>query len=112
MKTKSVPIEQIGLDLKKLSENELNDLAAFIEQCIKDELNKILGQRLLGYIATISIEVANDAINIGIDLEADSYLTSNISLGSVLDKVLHNVFTRTKVYLSTRFRESEKHSNI
>lgn len=105
MKLKSVPVEELGLDLRSISEKELEELLNFIESCLREELDRILGQRLLGYASTISVEVVNDTLNIAIDLETDSYLTSHISLENVLDQVLRHVFTRTRMYLSRRFRK-------
>lgn len=110
MRYKSIPVEQIGLDLKSVSPKDLEEIANFIEQHIRNELNRILNQRLLGYVITISVEIMNDAINIAIDLEADSYLSSHISLESILDKVLQYAFAEAKVYLSTRFRKTQEHS--
>uniref|UniRef100_A0A7C2ZN76 DUF3194 domain-containing protein n=1 Tax=Ignisphaera aggregans TaxID=334771 RepID=A0A7C2ZN76_9CREN len=107
MKTKSVSFEELGLDLRKISDKELEDLAYFIEKCIKEELSRLLDQRLLGYVTTISVELTNKAINVAIDLEADSYLISHVSLESMLDQVLRHVFTKVRLYVAERFRKTE-----
>lgn len=106
MKIKSIPIESLNLDLKRISQKDLEDIATFIEQIIADELNKTLGARILNFIVTISTEVSGDAINVAIDLEVDSYLIPNISLESILDKVINNAFARLRAFLSTRYRKT------
>lgn len=105
MKQKIVRTEELGLDLKNISNKDLEELATFIDQCLKDELNKLLSERILSYISTISIEVVNDVISIAIDLEADSYVTPYVSLESVLDQVLRHVFERIRNHLVSKFRK-------
>lgn len=108
MKIKSIRIEDLGLDIEKIGQRDLEDIARFIEQIIIDELNRLLGPRILEYITTINIEIDNNMLNISIDLEADSYLIPHTSLDKILDKVLRYVFTKTEMYLSTRFRGTKE----
>jgi hypothetical protein len=106
MKPKTVRIEELGLDLKNFDNKDLEYLALFIEQCLKDELGKLLNERLISYISTISVEIINDIIRISIDLEADSYVSPYISLEKILEQVLRHVFDRTKQYLVSKYKKT------
>lgn len=111
MMLKPTRIEELGLNLEYINEKDLEELALFIEQCIKDELGKLLDQRILEYISIISVEIADNTINIAIDLEADSYITPHISLESILDQVLRHVFEKTRMYLVRKFRRTAESNN-
>ncbi|MEM1560047.1 MAG: hypothetical protein QW775_07650 [Ignisphaera sp.] len=104
-------IEELGLNLEYINEKDLEELVLFIEQCIKDELSKLLDQRVLEYISIISVEIVNNTINIAIDLEAGSYITPHISLESILDQVLRHVFEKTRMYLVRNFRKNAESNN-
>ncbi|MEM1644831.1 MAG: hypothetical protein QXL96_02990 [Ignisphaera sp.] len=111
MMLKPTRIEELGLNLDHINEKDLEELILFIEQCLNDELKKLLDQRILDYISIISVEIVNNTINIAIDLEADSYITPRVSLESVLDQVLRHVFERTRAYLVRKFRKTTESNN-
>ncbi|MCC6015742.1 MAG: DUF3194 domain-containing protein [Desulfurococcaceae archaeon] len=108
IKSKTVDVEEIGLDLKNISDKDLEEIAQFLEQCIKDEIGKLLSEKVIGYVSTISIEINNDIIKIAINLEVDSYITPQISLEKILDQVLRHVFERARQYLASKFRKTEE----
>lgn len=111
MMLKPTRIEELGLNLDYINEKDLEDLALFIEQCLNDELKKLLDQRILDYISIISVEIVNNTINIAIDLEADSYITHHVSLESILDQVLRHVFEKTRIYLVRKFGKTAESDN-
>ncbi len=103
---KTIDIEYIGLDESFFQNyDSLLLIASYIEEVVKEELEKILGQRTNKYYLAIGVEHNNSYITISIDLEVEAYILPKIDLGKVIDKVIRNAFDRARIFLS-RFRKS------
>jgi len=103
---KAIDIEYIGLDESFFhDDNALFLIASYIEEVVKEELEKILGQRTNKYYLIVGVENNNGYITVSIDLEVEAYILPKIDLGSIVDKVIRNAFDRLRVFLS-RYRKS------
>ncbi len=103
---KAIDVEYIGLNENFLQNDEtLILIASYVEEAVKEELEKILGKRTNKYYLAVGIEYNNDCITISIDLEVEAYILSKINLEKVIDKVIRNALDRTRILLS-RYRKN------
>jgi len=103
---KAIDIEYIGLDESFFQDyDSLLLIASHIEEIVKEELEKILGQRTNKYYLVVGVENNNGYITVSIDLEVEAYILPKIDLGNIVDKVIRNAFDRIRIFLS-RYRKS------
>jgi len=103
-------VEELNVDIERITQDNLVELAELIEHCIRDELAKILNQRLTNLVATIGIEIADKVINISVDIEVEAYVLPRMNLENILDRVINYAFTKARIYLS-RFRKHKENDN-
>ncbi|MEM1541494.1 MAG: hypothetical protein QW101_01470 [Ignisphaera sp.] len=103
-------VEELNIDTERITQDNLVELAELIEHCIRNELMKILNQRLINLVVTIGTEIADKVINISVDLEVEAYIPPHTNLESILDRVLNYAFTKVRTYLS-RFRKYKENDN-
>ncbi|HDI02125.1 MAG TPA: hypothetical protein ENF93_00615 [Ignisphaera sp.] len=115
---KRIDIEELGLDLSKLTEEELYKIAEIAEVEIRKALDEVLGPRIIKYLLIVNVFI-DDKLNVFVDLSTDSHVPPAISLENVLDRAIKRGLDKAAAYVRTLareikegIRESTEHSHI
>ncbi len=95
---KRVDLEELGLDLSAINEDNMLRIAEIAETEIRRALDEVLGPRMIKYLLAIEVFM-NDKLNVFIDLAVDSRIPPAISLESVLDRAIKRGLDKAAVYV-------------
>ncbi len=97
-------VEEIGLDLSKLSEDHIYRIAEITEQSIREAIDEVLRDRVIKYLLMVEVNI-DDKLNVIVDLAVDSRVPPFISLESVVDRAIKRGLDRAAAYIRRIARE-------
>lgn len=95
---KRVDLEELGLDLSAISEDDMLQIAEIAETEIRRALDEVLGPRMIKYLLAVEVFM-DDKLNVFIDLAVDSRIPPAISLESVLDRAIKRGLDKAAAYV-------------
>ncbi len=95
---KRVDLEELGLNLSAISEDDMLQIAEIAETEIRRALDEVLGPRMIKYLLAVEVFM-DDKLNVFIDLAVDSRIPPAISLESVLDRAIKRGLDKAAAYV-------------
>ncbi len=95
---KRVDLEELGLNLSAISEDDMLRIAEIAETEIRRALDEVLGPRMIKYLLAVEVFM-DDKLNVFVDLAVDSRIPPAISLESVLDRAIKRGLDKAAAYV-------------
>jgi hypothetical protein len=95
-------VKALGLDLSRVTQEDLRELILLIEEKLSKLLNS-MSSRADDYNAIITLSLDSEQINIGIELEYEGLKAPDPGLEVLLDQVIDNVLESFEDELLRRY---------